>query len=81
MEALRILLCHYGLPEQLDSDNRAQFISSEFVYFMQANGIKHIRSAPYHPSSNGQVERFVQTLKRSLRASEGDGRSLFHRLA
>ena len=81
MEALRSLLSRYGLPEQLVSTNRPQFTCSEFIHFMWANRIKHIRSAPYHPSSNGQVERFVQTLKRSLRASEGDSRSLPHRLA
>ena len=47
---------------------------------MKRNSIKHIRCAPYHPSSNGLVERFNQTLKQSLRASEKDGRSLPHRL-
>ena len=49
--------------------------------FMRANSIKHIRCAPYHPSSNGTVERFVQTFKRAMRASEKDGLTLPHRLA
>ena len=80
-EALRTLFGRYGLPKQLISDNGSQFISSEFVHFLRSNGVKHIRSAPYHPSSNGQAERFVQTLKRSLKASKNDGRSLSHHLA
>ena len=81
MEALRTLFGRYGLPQQLVSDNGPQFVSSEFSHFLSTNGVKHIRNAPYHPSSNGQAERFVQTLKRSLKASEKDGRSLSHRLS
>ena len=45
------------------------------------NGIKHIRCAPYHPSSNGVVERFVQTFKRAIKAGERDGLTLHQRLS
>ncbi|KAG5867729.1 hypothetical protein JTB14_038434 [Gonioctena quinquepunctata] len=34
--------------------------------FTKKNGIKHIFTVPYHPSSNGQVEGQVQTIKRRL---------------
>ena len=57
---LRHLFASYGLPEQVVSDNGPQFTSSDFASFLQANGVKHIRSAPYHPSSNGIAERFVR---------------------
>eukprot|EP00731_Ephydatia_muelleri_P030058 Em0021g581a len=67
IEILRQVLSAYGLPEQLVSDNGPQFISREFAEFMAKNGIKHIRSAPYHPATNGQVERFVQTFKRAMK--------------
>ena len=40
----------------------------------------YLKSAPYHPASNGQVERFVQSLKQALKASQADGRSLEQRL-
>jgi hypothetical protein len=62
-------------------DNGPQFVSEEFAAFLRDNGVKHICCAPYHPSSNGAVERFIQTFKQSMKASENDGRSLSHRLA
>ena len=56
---LRKLFATHGLPEQIVSDNGAQFTSQHFEEFMKLNGIKHIRSAPYHPATNGEAERFV----------------------
>ncbi len=40
----------------------------------RVHGAKHIRSAPYHPSTNGLAERFVQLLKQALKSSLGSGR-------
>ena len=37
------------------------------------NGVKHLRSAPYHPSTNGLAERFVQSLKQALKVGERRG--------
>ncbi|KII65161.1 hypothetical protein RF11_07234 [Thelohanellus kitauei] len=31
--------------------------------FLERNGVKHITSSPYHPRTNGQVERTIQTIK------------------
>ncbi|KRZ61584.1 Uncharacterized protein T02_7428 [Trichinella nativa] len=33
---------------------------------MISNGIRHVTIAPYHPASNGQAERMVQTMKKAL---------------
>ena len=78
---LRNIFSSFGLPEQLVTDNGSEFTSSEFLEFMSQNGIKHILTAPYHPSSNGAVERLVQSFKRAIRSTEKEGKSLEHRLS
>ena len=35
---------------------------------MKENGIRHLRSAPYHPATNGLAERFIQTFKKAMKA-------------
>ena len=59
IEKLRTSFAQFGLPETIVSDNGTCFVSEEFESFLQANGIKHVTSAPYHPSSNGLAERAV----------------------
>ncbi|BHF79290.1 hypothetical protein SprV_0602241000 [Sparganum proliferum] len=66
--------CHqHGLPEVLVSDNGSQFTSSSFEDFCHQHNIQHLRSPPYHPQSNGQAERFVDTFKRALLKACGEG--------
>ena len=81
IEVLRQIFARYGLPQQLVSDNGPQFRSEEIQAFARENGIRHTFCAPYHPSSNGSVERLVQTFKQSLQTSAKDGHSLNHRVA
>ena len=60
------LCAQHGVPESFVSDNGTQFTSQEFREFGKANAINHILSPPYHPQSNGQAKRFVDTFKRGL---------------
>lgn len=70
---LRKLFATHGLPRVIVSDNGSGFASEEFNQFLKRNNIKHLYSAPYHPSSNGQAERLVRTFKESLKSTtQGD---------
>nr|VZI45066.1 unnamed protein product [Spirometra erinaceieuropaei] len=70
---LRRIFSQHGLPEVLVSDNGSQFTSSSFEDFCRQHNIQHLRSPPYHPQSNGQAERFVDTFKRALLKARGEG--------
>ena len=77
---LQEFFAHFGLPDTLVTDNGTQFVSVLFTQFCKTNNINHLTTAYYHPSSNGQAERFVDTLKRSLKKQEHDQGSNFDHL-
>ncbi|UYV60396.1 K02A2.6-like [Cordylochernes scorpioides] len=68
---LREIFARFGLPELLVTDNGRQFVSSEFEEFTTINGIRHTKTSPYNPSTNGLAERYVHEFKNSLRKNQG----------
>ncbi|XP_018396143.1 PREDICTED: uncharacterized protein K02A2.6-like [Cyphomyrmex costatus] len=61
------IFASYGVPTTIVSDNGTQFTAEEFKTFLQSSGVKyHKRIALYHPATNGQTERYVQTVKNAL---------------
>ncbi|BHF62166.1 hypothetical protein SprV_0100514700 [Sparganum proliferum] len=70
---LRRILSQHGLPGVLVSDNGSQFTSSSFEDVCRQHNIQHLRLPPYHPQSNGQAGRFVDTFKRALLKAHGEG--------
>ena len=71
IEKLSQVFAVHGLPQKVVTDNGTSFTSTEFQEFMSTNGIKHVTSAPYHPSSNGLAERAVQSFKLGLKKTPG----------
>ncbi|XP_064464404.1 uncharacterized protein K02A2.6-like isoform X3 [Ornithodoros turicata] len=67
IEKLHELFSRFGIPESFVTDNGPQFVSQEFKDFLKKMGIRHVTTTPYHTSSNGLAERFVQSLKTALR--------------
>ena len=55
-----------GVPLQLLTDQGSQFLSSLVSHLCKDLGIDQIRTAPYHPETNGVVERMHGTLKPML---------------
>lgn len=63
-------LSRYGIPVSIASDNQSTFTSHNWNAFLELLGIKPIHTSPYHPQSNGIIERFIRTLKTALKAAD-----------
>jgi hypothetical protein len=79
----RIITIH-GVPEIAVTDQGTQFMSQAFQELAELYGFRHMPTVPYHPSSNGQVERQNRTLAAILSAyvnQRGDDWDQFTQLA
>jgi transposase InsO family protein len=54
----------YGIQvERVLTDNGAAYISTVHALTCKTLGIRHSRTRPYRPQTNGKAERFIRTLK------------------
>ncbi len=51
---------------RLLSDNGASYIAGELAEWLKGKGMRHVRGAPYHPQTQGKIERWHQTLKNRI---------------
>ncbi|XP_018325433.1 uncharacterized protein LOC108737207 [Agrilus planipennis] len=84
VEALRTWFARWGLPEEVVADNGPPFASNEFKTFLEAHGVTLTHSPSFHPASNGQIERSVQSVKacleKQLLDNASSARSLQHKI-
>jgi putative transposase len=48
------------------SDNGAGYISGQFNEYLRLVGIRHITASPFHPQTNGKIERYHRSLKSEI---------------
>lgn len=65
-EVFRAAIEKHGMPKEVLSDNGRQYHSwrgrSKFTEMLTKLGIRHIRSRPYHPQTQGKIESFWRNL-------------------
>lgn len=62
--ALAFYRSHGIAVERLMTDNGAAYVSVAHAVACRALGVRHIRTRPYRPQTNGKAERFIRTMLR-----------------
>nr|XP_017221509.1 PREDICTED: uncharacterized protein LOC108198257 [Daucus carota subsp. sativus] len=68
------IVCRFGIPYKLISDNGKQFDSKELRGLCDDLGIKKDFAAVYHPQSNGQTEAVNKIIKHTLKTKLEDSK-------
>ena len=73
-EVLDMVLAKTGLDRvkvnhkhRLLSDNGPCYISEELREYLENHDIDHTRGAPYHPQTQGKIDRFPRTMKNLIK--------------
>nr|KYP32782.1 Pol polyprotein [Cajanus cajan] len=69
------IICRYGLPQALTTDNGKQFVDKNFEQFLVQLGIKHKVTSVEHPQTNGQAEAANKVILRELKKRLGSSKS------
>ena len=66
VDLLRYIMTTYGKPVTLLTDNGEEFMGYLIQNLLRRFGIKHQHTSPYHPQTNGHLEKFNDTLTQML---------------
>src|SRR5262249_45923159 len=64
LRALAFYESHGIEVQRLLTDNGSPYVSRDFAELCEDEGLRHLRTQPYRPQTNGKAERMVQTLLR-----------------
>jgi transposase InsO family protein len=79
--ALAWLARHGVTVERVMTDNGSAYRSKLFAKTLQSAGVRHVRTRPYTPRTNGKAERFIQTSLREWAYAKPYGSSAERTLA
>ena len=69
------VLSLFPTPEIVRTDNGPPFNSTVFRQYSDYLGFKHRKITPLHPEANGEVERFMRPLMKSLKIANVEGKN------
>ena len=75
IKGLRTVFGYLGLPETLTTVNGPQSISTDFLWYLSNNEIRHRRVTPMWAKENGEVERFHRALLKANQAAFVEGKT------
>ena len=64
----------FGIPKEIKTDNGPPFNGTKFSEFAETQGFKHRKVMPKWAEANGDVERIIQTIKKSAKIARIEGK-------
>ena len=68
------IFAEFDIPEVVRSYNGPPFNGHDFKNFAETLGFKHRKVTPLWPRLNGEVERFMRTIKKTIHAATTEGK-------
>lgn len=69
------IFAEFGVPVSLKTDNGPPFNSHDFKTYASVTGFRHRKITPLWPQANAETERFMRTVKKSIKAALIKGQS------
>nr|XP_043068709.1 uncharacterized protein K02A2.6-like [Drosophila bipectinata] len=75
IEVMKEIFCRLGYPKYLKTDNGRQYISQEFEEYCKTCGIEQVKTPPYWPQANGEVENMNRSLVKRLKIAHSNSKN------